>query len=123
MKTKKILLTALMALALMAGFSSCSTKQHAINQLQNLSDDLHNRSEYYTVEEWKDAATKFKKARENVSRHTYDAAERRKIGRLEGECAGYFVSGLKKNVLRNAKNVVGEIRGILEGITKSTADY
>ena len=92
---KKKTLTAVvvaMAMMLLVGFSSCSTKQHAINQLENFSYELRDHSARYSVNDWQRAGEKFLKIRQNISKHEleYTPEEKDRIGKLEGKCAGYM---------------------------------
>ena len=100
------------ALIVAGGLSSCSTKQGCIRQLENLSEELDQNGQYYTVGDWEDAADKFVKIRKNINKHRYTQTERRKIGRLEGNCVTAVAKGLKGQ----AKNLGSELRGILESL-------
>ena len=102
--------------------TSCQTKQHAITQLENLSNDLRDNSEYYKLEDWKDAVNQFQKIRKNISKHDYTPAERKQIGKLEGQCAGYFATGLKKNVTNGIISIGSEIKGMIEGVLNSVSE-
>ena len=55
---------------------------------------------------------------EKVKKHEmdYTPQEKAKIGRLEGECAGYMARGAKDNVSDRLRGIFNEIRGILDGI-------
>ena len=119
---KKKTLTAVvvaMAMMLLVGFSSCSTKQHAINQLENFSYELRDNSRYYDLNDWEHAGKKFVKITKRVKKHEFDYTpqEKAKIGRLEGECAGYMARGAKDNVSDRLRGIFNEIRGILDGVT------
>ena len=56
MKKRKVwtALAVSMAMMLLVGLSSCSTKQHAINQLENFSEELRDNSARYNVAEYKE---------------------------------------------------------------------
>ena len=100
---------------------SCSTKQHAINQLENLSYELQYKSKYYSVNDWKDAADDFIRIRKNISKHEmdYTPEEKARIGELEGQCAGYMAKGVKNGFLDKVRGLKNELTGILEGILHS----
>lgn len=110
----------------LAGLSlmSCSTKQHAINQLENFSYELRDHSYRYDVQDWQDAAEKFVKIRKNISKHEfeYTSEEKAKIGKLEGQCAGYMGKGVKEGVFDKVKGVGNEIKGILKGILNAITE-
>ena len=109
---KRILFYSIFALIVAGGLSSCSTKQGCIRQLENLSEELDQNGQYYTVGDWEVAADKFVKIRKNINKHRYTQTERRKIGRLEGNCVTAVAKGLKGQ----AKNLGSELRGILESL-------
>ncbi|MCR5131020.1 MAG: hypothetical protein K6C10_06120 [Prevotella sp.] len=98
--------------------TSCSTKQHAINQLENFSYELRDHSAQYSVSEWERAGEKFVKIRKNISKHEldYTPEEKDKIGKLEGQCAGYMAKGMKDGVFDKLKAFGNELKGILKGI-------
>ena len=111
-KMKRNIKTMLMGVAIVAAtmsVSSCSTRESAINDLQNFSYELRDNSQYYTAKKWKKAVNKFGKIRRRIARHDYTVAERQRIGKLEGDCARYMAKG--------AKDGIGsEIQGILDAI-------
>ena len=115
MKTRHFFAPIVIALFSITLFS-CSTKQGAIRQMENLSIDLRDNSSYYTVKDWEDAAKKFSDIRMRMAKHDYTPAERRKIGELEGQCARYMVEGIKEGALNRITSIGNEIRGILEGL-------
>ena len=123
---KKTLTAVVVAIAMMllVGFSSCSTKQHAINQLENFSEELRKNSAHYSVNEWKAAGEKFVKIRENISKHEFDYTpeEKAEIGKLEGKCAGYMAKGMKEGVFDKLKAFGNELKGIIKGILNAITD-
>jgi hypothetical protein len=112
----------LFAFVLVLTTSSCQTKQHAINQLESLSNDLRDNSEFYKISDWKKAAYQFQKIRKDISKHDYTPAQRKQIGELEGKCAGYFAAGVKNNITNGIMSIGNEVRGVIEGILKSLSD-
>ena len=96
--------------------SSCATRESAINDLQNFSYELRDNSQYYTVKKWKKAVNRFGKIRKNISRFDYTAAERQRIGKLEGDCARYMVKGAKEGVVDKVLGASGELQGILDAL-------
>lgn len=114
MKIQNIILCAMMLLAL----SACSTKQSAINQLENFSYELRDHSRDYDVDEWERAGKKFVNIRERIHKHEFDytASEKAKIGRLEADCVKYMAKGAKDGVFDKLKNIGNEIKGVIQGI-------
>lgn len=105
------------ALALM--MTSCSTKQSAINNLESFSYELRDNSRYYDLQDWEKAGKKFVSITKKVKKYEldYTPAEKAKIGRLEGECAGYMARGAKDNLTDRLNGFINELKGILEGVT------
>ena len=120
MKTIKLFICCVMVLVL----ASCSTKQTAINQLEKFSTELRDHSRYYDVQDWEKAGQKFVKITKKVKKYEteYTAEEKSRIGRLEGECAGYMARGAKDNVTDRLRGIFNEIQGIIEGITGAFGD-
>ena len=57
MNIKNLILCGALGLAMV----SCSTKQNAINQLEDFSYELRDHSRYYDADEWEKAGKKFVK--------------------------------------------------------------
>ncbi len=120
MKTIKLIFSCVMVLLL----ASCSAKQTAINQLEKFSIELRDHSRYYDVQDWEKAGQKFVKITKKVKKYEteYTAEEKSRIGRLEGECAGYMARGAKDNVTDRLRGIFNEIQGIIEGVTDAFGD-
>lgn len=114
---KKNLKCLLMCGAMAMLMASCSTKQHAINQLESFSYELRDNSRYYDMDDWERAGDKFLKITKKVKKHEadYTPEEKARIGRLEGECAGYMARGAVDNVTDRLRGIFNELKGILDG--------
>ena len=79
MKVRNMILCGAMGLMMVA----CSTKQSAINQLEDFSYELRDHSRNYDIDDWERAGKKFVNIREKISKHEFDytAEEKAKIGR------------------------------------------
>ena len=99
--------------------ASCSTKQRAIDQLESFSTELRDHSRYYDIQDWEKAGKKFVDITKTVKKYElkYTPEELARIGRLEGECAGYMARGAKDNVTDRLKGFLNELNGILQGVT------
>ena len=117
---KKYLMFIAMALFIGA-MTSCSTKQTAMNQLEDFSIELKNNSENYDLQQWKGALDQFIKIRKKISKHHYTSTERMQIGLTEGRCIGYIASGAKKGAFYNLTGFSSEIKGIIDGVMESEA--
>ena len=100
-------------------FASCSTKQSAINQLESFSTELRDHSRYYDIQDWERAGKKFVDITKTVKKYElkYTPEELARIGKLEGECAGYMARGAKDNITDRLKGFLNELNGILQGVT------
>ena len=104
--------------------TSCMTKQRAMDQLESFSTELRDHSRYYDLGDWEDAGKKFVKITKNVKKFEldYTPVEKARIGKLEGECAGYMARGAKENISDRLRGFVNEIKGIIEGVTDALKD-
>lgn len=113
---RKLFMTIVVAIFGMVLLTGCSAKQHAINQLENLSIDLRDKSAYYSIDQWEKAIDRFSKIRKKMAKYDYTPEERKRIGVLEGQCARYMAQGAKDGLLNGVQRVSGELQGIIEGI-------
>ena len=106
-------------------FASCSTKQSAINQLESFSTELRDHSRYYNIQDWEKAGKKFVDITKTVKKHEldYTPEELARIGKLEGECAGYMARGAKDNVTDRLRGLLNEIQGIIQGVTGAFGNF
>ena len=106
-------------------FASCSTKQTAINQLESFSTELRDHSRYYDIQDWEKAGKKFVKLTKTVKKYEleYTPEELARIGRLEGECAGYMARGAKNNITDRLNGFINELKGILQGVTDAFGGF
>ena len=106
-------------------FASCSTKKSAINQLESFSTELRDHSRYYDIQDWEKAGKKFVDITKKVKKHEldYTPEELARIGKLEGECAGYMARGAKDNVTDRLRGLLNEIQGIIQGVTGAFGNF
>ena len=106
-------------------FASCSTKQSAINQLESFSTELRDHSRYYGIQDWEKAGKKFVDITKKVRKYEldYTPEEKARIGKLEGECAGYMARGAKDNVTDRLRGLLNEIQGIIQGVTGAFGNF
>ena len=121
MKTIKLFICCVMVLVL----ASCSTKQSAINQLESFSTELRDHSRYYDIQDWERAGKKFVDITKTVKKYElkYTPEELARIGKLEGECAGYMARGAKDNVTDRLRGLLNEIQGIIQGVTGAFGNF
>jgi hypothetical protein len=124
MKAKILTIACFVALAV-ASLSSCSTKLQAINRLEALSDDLRDNSRYYSLSDWQQAGEQFMKIRKDIAKHEFDYTpeQKKRIGELEGKCAGYMAKGAKEGIFDKIKGFGNEINGVIQGILNTMTDF
>ncbi len=116
MKLRTFLTAIVIAIFGLTTLNSCTTKQGAIRQMQNLAYDLRDNSSYYTIRDWENAAERFGDIRKKMTKFQYTPTERRQIGEIEGQCARYMVQGIKNGAIGGILGVGNEIRGILDAL-------
>ncbi len=110
------MVAAMIVMASLTAFTSCTTKQSALNQMQNLANDIRDNGSYYTVKDWESAVEDFWSIRKKIAKYDYTPAERKQIGELESQCARYMAKGIKDGAVNGIMGVASEIKGILDGL-------
>ena len=98
---------------------------HAINRLEKFSYELRDNSQYYTATDWKMAGEEFLDIRRDIKKYEFDYTpeQKKKIGVLEGKCAGYMATGIKDGIVDKVKGFGNELNGILQGILNAVTDF
>ena len=112
MTMKKSVISLLAVIITVFVMSSCTTKQSAINQLEQFSYELSDNGRYYSIRDWENAAERFANIRKKINKHDYTGTELHRIGELEGQCAGYVYEGIKGRI----QDVGSEVNGLIEGL-------
>lgn len=95
---------------------SCSVgKQNPINQLEKLTEDIREHHEESSVADWKQAYSRYKQIATDIENYQYSEEEAERIGKLEGECVGYFM----KSVVKSLDGIESEIKGFFDGLNKT----
>lgn len=121
----KNLMTVCTMVVLLTLTSSCSTKMKAIDRLEDLSAELRENSRYYSLGDWERAGKEFIEIRKDIAKHEldYTPEQKKRIGVLEGKCAGYMAKGAKEGVFDKIKGFANEINGVLQGILNAVTDF
>lgn len=92
---------------------SCSMgKQTLIYQLEELTEEIRLHHEEYSVADWKQAYSQYEQIAAEMENYQYSKEEAEQIGKLEGECVGYFM----KSAAMSLDGLESEIKGFLEGM-------
>ena len=110
----KVKLVAMLLLCLFL-FSCSVGKQNPINQLEKLTEDIREHHEEYSTADWKEAYARYEQIAADMENYQYTNEEVEKIGKLEGECVGYFM----KSAVKSLDGLESEIKGFFEGFNNS----
>lgn len=95
---------------------SCSVgKQSPIDQLEKLTEDIREHHEEYSTADWKDVYARYEKIAADMENYQYTNEEAEKIGKLEGECVGYFM----KSAVKSLDGLGHEMKGFFDGLNNS----
>ena len=96
---------------------SCSSfgKQDPLHQLEDLTEDIRLHHLEYTTADWKKAYARYEQIAAEMENYQYTEEEAEKVGRLEGECVGYFM----KSAINSLGGIESEIKGFVDGINKT----
>lgn len=105
--------------------SCTSKKQEALNQLENLTEDVEKNGGAWSEEQWKQKYDVFVQIRSEIYKYDYNEEERAEIGRLEGRCVSAMANHASGGMLKKLKDfgteLGGSLEGLLEGIGNSSA--
>jgi len=111
MKYKVLLYIALSLILL-----SCTTNpKDPIAKLEDLVKDIRIHHQQYTAVDWKQAFAEYENISVEMENYQYTEEEMEKVGRLEGECVGYFMKG----AVRSLGGIENEIKGFVDGFKES----
>lgn len=111
---QKAILTSTLLLILV--MFSCSTgKQKPMDQLEELTENIRQHQEEFSLADWKEAYARYERIAAEMENYQYTEEECEKIGRLEGECVGYFM----KSAINSLGGIESEIKGFVDGINNT----
>ena len=95
---------------------SCSLgKQDPLQQLEELTEDIRLHHEEYTTADWKEAYAQYEQISKEMEEYQYSSEEIKRIGKLEGECAGYFI----KCAVNSLDGLKDEFSGFMDGFKET----
>lgn len=96
----------------MTVFSCSLSKQDPIRQLEELTEDIRLHHQEYTTADWKEAYARYEQIAAEMEKYQYSKEEAEKIGKMEGECVGYFM----KSAVKSLDGLESEIKGFFDGL-------
>ena len=96
--------------------TSCHVgKQKPLHQLEELAADIRLHHEEYTTADWKKAYAQYEQISKEMEEYQYSSEEIKRIGKLEGECAGYFI----KCAVNSLDGLKDEFSGFMDGFKET----
>ena len=90
-------------------------KQGPLNQLEELTEDIRQHHEEYSTADWKEAYARYEQIASEMEKYQYTREEAEKIGKLEGECVGYFM----KSAINSLDGLGKEVEGFFDGFKEA----
>lgn len=77
-----------------------------------LTEDIREHHEEYSTADWEEAYARYEQIAADMENYQYSKEEAEKIGKLEGECVGYFM----KSAVKSLDGLESEIKGFFKGL-------
>ena len=106
---------AVMLLFCSLAFSCSVGKQKPMDQLEESTENIREHHEEFSIANWKEAYARYERITAEMENYQYTEEEAEMIGRLEGECVGYFM----KSAINSLGGIESEIKGFVDGINKT----
>ena len=106
---------AVMLLFCSLAFSCSVGKQEPMDQLEELTETIRQHHEEFSMADWKEAYARYERISAEMENYQYTEEEAEMIGRLEGECVGYFM----KSAINSLGGIESEIKGFVDGINNT----
>lgn len=95
--------------------TSCDPKQSALDNLRDLSADVTNNSDNYSVDEWKNFLSEYHKADSLINLYEFTDEEQQEIKSLQKQCNKYLLKA-------GTKVAAGYIQDIFKGASDAVKD-
>ena len=87
-------------------------EQDPLRQLEELTEDIRLHHQEYTTADWKEAYARYEQIAAEMEKYQYSKEEAEMIGKMEGECVGYFM----KSAVKSLDGLESEIKGFFDGL-------
>lgn len=95
--------------------TSCDPKKSALDNLRDLSTNVTNNSDNYSVDEWKNFLSEYQKADSLINLYEYTEEEKQEIKSLQKQCNKYLLKA-------GTKVAAGYIQDIFNGASDAVKD-
>lgn len=104
----------LLSLFAVALFTSCDKRQSAINDLENLSEELKENSSDYNSQNWEEANEQYQLLVEKIDQYEYTDEELKEIGRIKARCLKQMTKGAMKQLQDGIHSITKQMEGAIE---------
>ena len=105
----------LAAIAFSLCFSSCETSKTPIEHLESLVEEVEDRHDEFTEEDWEKIASENEKIEEEMSKYEFSDDELKEIGKLKGRIYDKMTENALKDFSKQLEDWGKQIEGGLEG--------
>ena len=105
----------LAAIAFSLCFSSCETSKTPIEHLSSLVEQVEDRYDEFTDEDWERIASEYEKIEEEMSKYEFTDDELKEIGKLKGRI---YLKDFSKQIEDWGKQIEGGLEGFFEELNE-----
>ena len=105
----------LAAIAFSLCISSCETSKTPIEHLSSLVEQVEDRYDEFTEEDWEKIASEYEKIEEEMSKYEFTDDELKEIGKLKGRIYAKMTKNALKDFSKQIEDWGKQIEGGVEG--------
>lgn len=105
----------LAAIAFSLCFASCETSKTPIEHLESLVEQVEDRYDEFTDEDWEKIASEYEKIEEEMSKYEFSDDELKEIGKLKGRIYAKMTKNALKDFSKQMEEWGKQIEGGVEG--------
>lgn len=96
-------------------FSSCETSKTPVEHLSSLVEEVEDKYDEFTDEDWENIASEYEKIEEELSKYDYTDEELKEIGKMKGKVLAKMAKSAVKDFSKQIEDWSKQIEGGLEG--------
>ena len=102
----------------------CNSKRTPINRLENLTEDIQNKAQDFTEDDWKATAEELELIENEIEQYKseYTDEELKEIGRLKGKCLALYTKYSFRTLKYDFEDIIKEAEGLLDGYKQELED-
>ncbi len=102
--------------------TACSDRNDAIDDLQELVEDIRQNGSEYTAEQWADAEGIFEEVNDELDQYKYTQSEKKRISELKGQYFGYLGKRKMEEKVEMVKELIYQVKGAGEAVKSAMGD-